>query len=82
VHKRGEFAASHFAEPTIAKLLDTVGDGANEEVSADPRWLTPIEPLPLLAQLVRTEVGKGLEHFRQIYLAPTRCSSLWQVSFG
>ena len=61
LHERGEFAAGRFAESTIAKLLDTVGDGANEQVSAEPRRLASIEPPPLFAQFVRTEIAKSLK---------------------
>ena len=56
--KRGEFAAGRLAEPTIAKLLDAVGDGANKQVSAEPRRLAAIEPPPLSAEFVRTEITK------------------------
>ena len=61
LHERGEFAAGRFAEPTITKLLDTVGDRANEQVSAEPWWLAAIEAPPLFAQFVRTESRKSLE---------------------
>ena len=40
---RCEFAAGRFAEPTVAKLLDTVGNCANEQVSTQPRRLGVIQ---------------------------------------
>jgi hypothetical protein len=69
LHQRGEFASGRFAEPTIAKLLDTVGDGTSQQVSAEPRWLTSIEASPLFAQLVRTERRKSLEEPRHLCVA-------------
>ena len=69
LHERGEFAAGRFAEPTIAKLLNTVGDGANEQVSAEPRWLPAVEAPPLLAEFVRTEREKSLEELRHLCVA-------------
>ena len=59
LNERCEFAAGRFAEPTIAKLLDTIGNCANEQVSAEPRRLASIEPPPLFAQFVRAERGNS-----------------------
>jgi hypothetical protein len=53
----------------MAKLLDTVGDCANEQVSAEPRRLAAIETPPLFAQFVRTEGGKSLEEPRHFCIA-------------
>jgi hypothetical protein len=67
--ERGEFPAGRLAEPPMAKLLDTVGDGANQQVTAEPRRLAAIEPPPFFAQFVRGAIGKSLEHSRHFYLA-------------
>ena len=53
----------------MAKLLDTVGDGANEQVSAKPRWLAAIESPPLFAQFIRSERGKRFKNPRHLCVA-------------
>jgi hypothetical protein len=65
-YERGKLAADRFTEPTITKLLDPVSDGADEQVPAKPRRLAAIEPPPLFAQFVRTEIAKSLKPSRNV----------------
>jgi hypothetical protein len=69
MHERGEFAAGRCAESTIAHLLDTVGDSADKQVSAEPRLLASIKPPPLFAQFVRSERGKSFKNPRHLCVA-------------
>jgi hypothetical protein len=43
-----------------------LSDGANEQVSAEPWRLAPIEPPPLFAQFVRIEIAKRLKSSRHL----------------
>ena len=65
--ERGEFAwLAGLAESTIAKLLNTIGDSANEQIPAEPWWLATIESPPLFAEFVRTETAKSLKPSRHL----------------
>jgi hypothetical protein len=66
MHERGEFAAGRCAESTIAHLLDTVGDSADKQVSAEPRRLASIKPPPLFAQFIGSERGKRFKNPRHL----------------
>jgi hypothetical protein len=65
----------------MAKLLDAVGDGANEQVAAEPWRLAPIVPPPLSAQFVGGEVEKSLKPSRHFEVARrhTHCSVFSQT---
>jgi hypothetical protein len=52
-----QLAVRCLAEPTIGKLPHTVRDGANKQIAAHPRRFVPIEPAPLVAQLLCGEIG-------------------------
>jgi hypothetical protein len=83
LHERGQFAAGRLAEPAKAKFLNAIGDGTNEQVSAETWRLAAIESPPLLPQLVRTKVGKNRKPSLHIQVATCarRCFALWQNSF-
>jgi hypothetical protein len=80
--QRSEFAAGRFAGSTVAKFLDSVTDGANEQVSAEPWRLAPIEPPPLFAQFVWSEIAKRLKPSRHLEVARycTGCFAFGQTS--
>jgi hypothetical protein len=67
----------------MAKLLNTVSDGANEQISAHPWRLAAMKPPPLFAQFVKAESGKSLKDLRHIHVArrPTGCFAFGQTSF-
>src|SRR5665811_1428141 len=49
-----ELAAHRLAEPTVLKLLASIGDPAKEEIAADPWRLAAVKPPPFATQLVKT----------------------------
>jgi len=59
-----------------------VGNGADEQVSAEPWRLAPIEPPTLFAQFVKTEIPKSLEPSLHFHVATCHscCFALWQTS--
>jgi hypothetical protein len=59
--QRCEFAARRFAETTVAKLLDPVSESANEQISTESWRLAAMEPPPLFAQFVWSEIAKRLK---------------------
>ena len=50
-HRR-ELALRRLAQAAIRKLLHAIGDGADQQVAAQPWRLTAIEPAPLVTQLL------------------------------
>jgi hypothetical protein len=67
----------------MAKLLNAKRDGANEQIPAEPWRLASIEPPPLFAQFVRTEIRKSLKPSLHLYVASRsgRYFAFWQMSF-
>jgi hypothetical protein len=49
-----ELAARRLAEPTMFKLLASIGDPANYQIAADPWGLAAVEPPPFAAKLIDT----------------------------